>query len=157
MWKKSSYGHVADDSNTILMVMVNFDILGEREALVVTMQPLSQEVALITINIPGKDRTPVEVKTVVTELILAGEAIMGKTSTIIRTPFPTHGVTLDRMEGPGEGYQVELSPQVDRARLVKVVVLNAARMVAKDAMIFHSVESNSKTLSKRFPLRLWFQ
>ena len=78
--------------------MVNFDILGEREALVVAIQPLSQEVVWITINIPGRDKTPVEVRAVVTELMLAREAIMGKTSTIILIPFPTQHVALEQVE-----------------------------------------------------------
>ena len=129
-----------------------FDILGEREALVVTIQPLSQEVALITINIPGNDKTPMEVKAVATELILATEAIMRNTSTIILAPFPTHQITLGRMEGLGEGHQVEPSPRADRATPVKVVVLSADRMVAKYAMIFYTVDSTSKPLSKRFIL-----
>ena len=131
-WKMSSYEHVADESNMIL-VMVKFDILGGRKARVVTIQPLSQEVALFTINFPGKDKTPVEVKAVTAKLSLFRKAIRRKTSTISLPHLPIH--------------QVEPSPQADRARPVEVVVLSADRIVSRDAMIFHTVDSTSKPLS----------
>lgn len=109
----------------MILAMVKFDILGGRKALVVIIQPLSQEVALFTINIPGKDKTPVEVKAVTAKLSLFREAIMRKTSTISLPPLPIH-------------HQVEPSPQV--------VVLSADRIVSRDVMIFHTVDPTSKPL-----------
>ena len=119
--------------------MVNLDILRGYEALVVIIQPVAQEVALFTINFPGKDKMPVEVKAVTAELILAREAIMRKTLTISIPPHPTH-------------HQVEPFPRTDRATPVKVVVLSADRIVTKDGMIFHTVDSTSKALSRRCSL-----
>ena len=79
-------------------------------------------------------------------------AIMGKTSTIILTPFPTQHVTLDHMEGLGEGHKLETSPRADRATLVKVVVLGADPIVTEDAMICHTVDSTTEPPSRRLSL-----
>ena len=119
--------------------MVNLDILRGYEALVVIIQPVAQEVALFTINFPGKDKPPVEVKAVTAKISLFREAIMRKTSTISLPILPTH-------------HQVEPSPRADQATPVKVVVLSADRIVTKDAMIFHTVDSTSKPLSRRCSL-----
>ena len=114
--------------------MVNFDILGGHETLVVIIQPVCQEVALFTMDFPGKDKTPVEVKAVATRLSLPKEAILRKISVISLPPLPTH-------------HQVDPSPRADRATPMKAVVLSADRIVAKDAMIFHTAGSTSKPLS----------
>ena len=119
--------------------MVNLDILGGHEALVVIIQPFAQEVAVFTMNFPAKDKTPLEVKAVTVKLSLFREAIMRKTSTISLPPLPTH-------------HQVEPSPQADQARPMKIVVLSADRIVAKDAMIFHTIDSTFKPLSRRISL-----